>query len=93
MGWQELSVSTAPFSDIVSGTLGPGAAILIAVVALFATANTALMSMYASSRILYGMAGSSRLTARFARVHPGTANTVDCHSILRCPLDRSSVLR
>ncbi len=36
------------------------------------------------------MAGSSRLTARFARVHPA-ANTVDCHSILRCPLDRSPV--
>jgi APA family basic amino acid/polyamine antiporter len=71
LGWQELSVSKAPFSDIVSGTLGPDAAIVIAVVALFATANTALMSMYASSRVLYGMAGSSRLTARFARVHPG----------------------
>jgi len=71
LGWQEISVSKAPFSDIVSGTLGPDAAIVIAVVALFATANTALMSMYASSRVLYGMAGSSRLTARFARVHPG----------------------
>jgi APA family basic amino acid/polyamine antiporter len=72
MGWQQLSVSNAPFADIVSGALGPDAAILIAIIALFATANTALMSMYASSRILYGMAGSSRLTAGFAWVHPDT---------------------
>jgi APA family basic amino acid/polyamine antiporter len=71
MGWEQLSVSKAPFADIVSGTLGPDAAILIAIIALFATANTVLMSMYASSRILYGMAGSYRLTAGFARVHPG----------------------
>jgi APA family basic amino acid/polyamine antiporter len=71
MGWEQLSVSKAPFADIVSITLGPDAAILIAIIALFATANTVLMSMYASSRILYGMAGSYRLTAGFARVHPG----------------------
>jgi APA family basic amino acid/polyamine antiporter len=72
LGWQQLSVSKAPFVDIVLNTLGSGAAILIAIIALFATANTALLSMYASSRILYGMAGSSRLTSAFAWVHPGT---------------------
>jgi len=70
LGWQQLAVSKAPFADIVSGMLGPDAAILIAIIALFATANTALMSMYASSRVLYGMSGSSRLTAGFAWVHP-----------------------
>ena len=70
LGWQQLAVSNAPFVDIVSGTLGPDAAVIIAIVALFATANTALMAMYASSRILYGMAGSSFLTARLAWVHP-----------------------
>jgi len=70
MGWQQLAVSNAPFADVVAGTLGPDAAVIIAIIALFATANTALMSMYASSRILYGMAGSSSLTARLAWVHP-----------------------
>ncbi len=70
LGWQQLAVSNAPFADIVSGTLGPDAAVVIAVIALFATANTALMSMYASSRILYGMAGSSFLTAILSWVHP-----------------------
>ncbi len=70
-GWQQLAVSNAPFADIVSGTLGPDAAVIIAIVALFATANTALMSMYASSRILYGMAGVSSITAGLSWVHPG----------------------
>jgi APA family basic amino acid/polyamine antiporter len=70
LGWQQLSVSTAPLADVVSATLGPDAAIVISVIALFATANTVLMSMYASSRILYGMAGSSDVTARLAWIHP-----------------------
>jgi APA family basic amino acid/polyamine antiporter len=70
IGWQQLAVSNAPFADAVSASLGPNAAVIIAIVALFATANTALMSMYASSRILYGMAGSSDVTARLAWVHP-----------------------
>ncbi len=70
LGWQQLAVSNAPFTDIVSGTLGTDAAVVIAIVALFATANTALMSMYASSRILYGMAGASFLMAGLAWVHP-----------------------
>jgi len=70
LGWQQLAVSNAPFADVVYGTLGPDAAVIIAIIALFATANTALMSMYASSRILYGMAGSSFLTTGLAWVHP-----------------------
>jgi len=70
LGWQQLAVSNAPFADVVSSTLGPDAAVIIAIIALFATANTALMSMYASSRILYGMAGSSSLTTGLAWVHP-----------------------
>jgi APA family basic amino acid/polyamine antiporter len=70
LGWQQLAASPAPFSAVVATTVGPDAAVVIAIVALFATANTALMSMYASSRILYGMSGSSLLTAGLAWVHP-----------------------
>jgi basic amino acid/polyamine antiporter, APA family len=70
-GWQSLAVSGAPFAEIVSGALGPGGALLIIIIALFATANTVLMSLYASTRLLFGMAGSSPLTAALAWVHPG----------------------
>jgi len=70
-GWQQLAASGAPFADIVSGTLGPDGAVIIIIIALFATGNTVLMSLYASSRLLFGMAGSSSLTAGLAWVHPG----------------------
>ena len=72
MGWQQLAGSKAPFADLATGTLGPGSAVGLAIIALFATANTSLMSLYASSRILYGMSGSSPRAARLAWVHPRT---------------------
>ena len=37
LGWQQLAVSNAPFADVVSAILGPDAAIIIAIIALFAT--------------------------------------------------------
>lgn len=70
-GWQALAVSAAPFADIVSGTLGPDWAVIISIIALFATANTVLMSLYASTRLLFGMGKSSSLPAALAWVHPG----------------------
>ncbi|HOX35671.1 MAG TPA: APC family permease [Methanoregulaceae archaeon] len=82
LSWEQLAVSGAPFADIVAATLGPEWAALIAVIALFATANTVLMSMYASIRLLFGMAVSSSLSAGLAYVHPGRrtpiAATVAC---------------
>jgi len=69
--WQQLAASGAPFAAVVSGTLGPDWVVIIAIIALFATANTVLMSMYASSRLLYGMAGASPVSAGLAYVHPG----------------------
>lgn len=71
LDWQELAVSAAPFSDIVSTRFGTGAVIGISVIALFATGNTVLLSLYASSRILYGMAVSNALPRILAVVHPG----------------------
>ena len=70
-GWQSLAASDAPFAGIVSDALGSGGAALIIIIALFATANTVLLSLYASTRLLFGMAESSPLTAFLAWVHPG----------------------
>jgi amino acid transporter len=70
LNWQELSVSQAPFSDIISTQYGSGAVIAISIIALFATGNTVLLSLFASSRILYGMAGSLALPRLLAVVHP-----------------------
>lgn len=71
MAWQDLAVSGAPFAGIVSGALGPAGVVIIVIIALFATANTVLMSMYASGRLLYGMAASFPRSAGLAYVHPG----------------------
>jgi basic amino acid/polyamine antiporter, APA family len=69
VGWERLSLSDAPFSEVAFEALGGQASILLAVIALFATANTVLLMMYASSRITYGMAGSRSLPPILSTVH------------------------
>ncbi|WP_245618821.1 APC family permease [Methanogenium cariaci] len=54
----------------------PGGYLLFTVIALFATANTALLMMLASSRILYGMAQKQTLPAVIGYVHPGRRTPV-----------------
>lgn len=72
LGWQRLCQSNAPFAEIASAALGEGASSLISVVALFATGNTVLLMLLASSRIIYGMADAGALPGFLAAVHPVT---------------------
>jgi APA family basic amino acid/polyamine antiporter len=72
LGWQGLSQSAAPFAEIAHAALGQSASIAISVMALFATTNTVLLMILASSRIIYGMAESSSLPRVLAQVHPKT---------------------
>lgn len=69
MGWERLSTSDAPFADLAFFVFGSDAFILLTAIALFATANTVLMMMLGSSRIIYGMADSRTLPAMLASVH------------------------
>jgi APA family basic amino acid/polyamine antiporter len=69
MGWERLSTSDAPFADLAFLAFGNNAFILLTAIALFATANTVLMMMLGSSRIIYGMADSMTLPAILASVH------------------------
>jgi APA family basic amino acid/polyamine antiporter len=70
-GWELVAGSDAPFAAVVYAALGSDASAAISVIALFATANTALMFLLASSRITYGMAGSGILPGILAAVHTG----------------------
>ncbi len=70
MGWEGLSSSNAPFADLALSELGNKALVVLSVIALFATANTVLMMLLASSRITYGMADSFSLPAVLATLHP-----------------------
>ncbi len=69
IGWEKLSASDAPFADVAFKALGSDAFIVLSVIALFATSNTVLMMLLASSRITYGMAGSFSLPGVLAQVH------------------------
>ncbi len=70
LGWEALGRSEAPFADLAFSVFGSNASIILTMIALFATANTVLMMMLGSSRIIYGMAGYSILPGILATVHP-----------------------
>jgi APA family basic amino acid/polyamine antiporter len=81
VGFMSLASSPAPFAEIASTYLGSGGSTLFTIIALFATANTVLLMLIASSRLVYGMAKSGSLPGRFATVHrtrrtPGIAIAV-----------------
>jgi len=69
VSWETLAASEAPFSEVAAEALGADAFVVISAIALFATANTVLLMLLASSRITYGMAESSSMPAIFAKVH------------------------
>lgn len=66
----ELAESDQPLSLIMGKLLGSFAPELIAVIALFATANTVLITLIVCARMMYGMARSNSLPAPLARIHP-----------------------
>ncbi|NYT01359.1 MAG: amino acid permease [Methanosarcinales archaeon] len=72
LGWQGLGQSPAPFADIARAAFGEQAFQVMGIIALFATSNTVLLMLLASSRITYGMASSGSLPHSLARVHPRT---------------------
>ena len=66
VGATVLAQSEAPLTDVVARGLGSNAVIL-SIIALFATGNTVLIFLIAASRILYGMASSSSLPKTFSK--------------------------
>ncbi|CAG0970722.1 putative amino acid permease YhdG [Methanosarcinales archaeon] len=69
VGWENLSRSDAPLADIAFSAFGSNAFIMLTIIALFSTANTVLLMMLGSSRIMYGMANSFHLPSILSRVH------------------------
>lgn len=56
VNWQELGESCCPLAFAASKSLGQNAFLTMSVIALFATANTVLVLLIVSSRMVYGMA-------------------------------------
>ncbi len=70
LDWHSLGRSSAPLADVASQALGPNAFALLSVIALFATANTVLLMLLATSRIMYGIGKSFSPGNLLARIHP-----------------------
>jgi APA family basic amino acid/polyamine antiporter len=70
LGWEELSSSPAPLAEVVRQATGARVGAVVALMALFATANTVLFLLLTSSRVMYGMGNSGSLPKPVAAVHP-----------------------
>ncbi|GAG30243.1 unnamed protein product, partial [marine sediment metagenome] len=68
--YEDLATSPAPLSDVASKMLGPIGGILMSFIALFATANTVLIMMIVTSRMMYGMARDKALPEGLSKVSP-----------------------
>ncbi|MFH1064725.1 MAG: APC family permease [Candidatus Woesearchaeota archaeon] len=66
--WDQLADSTAPLSDVMTVLIGSKAGMLMAVMALAATASTVLGLMIGSSRMIYGLAEENSMPKIFLKV-------------------------
>ena len=69
IGWQALGASSAPLASVAYSVLGKNAFFLLAIIALFATSNTVLLFLAATSRLIYGMANEKSIPQIFSAVH------------------------
>lgn len=72
LDWRSLGESSAPLADVASQAFGENAFIILSIFALFATTNTVMLMLLATSRIIYGIGRSFSPQNLFARVHPKT---------------------
>ncbi len=68
LNWQELGASSAPLAHAAEGAF-PNSKLIISVIALFATFNTALFLLVAGSRLVYGISSMGALPRIFQTVH------------------------
>jgi APA family basic amino acid/polyamine antiporter len=70
LGADALAASDAPLAEVAREVLGDRASDLVAIIALFSTANTMLLLLVAASRMIYGMARSEALPRFLGWVYP-----------------------
>jgi len=67
--YEDIASSSAPLNSVVSAVLGP-TGIIMSFIALFATANTVMIMMIVTSRMMYGMARDKALPEGLSKVSP-----------------------
>jgi APA family basic amino acid/polyamine antiporter len=68
--YNDIANSDAPLTYVVTTILGPIGGIIMAFIALFATANTVLIMLIVTSRMIYGMARDKALPKSLANISP-----------------------
>ncbi len=66
----DIADSDAPLNEVAAEVLGPGGGIVMSFIALFATANTVLIMLIVTSRMMYGMARDKALPKGLSRISP-----------------------
>ena len=61
---------SAPLSDVATTILGPIGGVIMSLIALFATANTVLIMLIVTSRMMYGMARDKALPEGVGKISP-----------------------
>ncbi|MDP6704279.1 MAG: amino acid permease [archaeon] len=69
VGWESLGTSSSPLADVAAIGFGPSAFTVLAVIALFSTANTVLIMLLSASRLSYGMSEDGSFPKVFSKVH------------------------
>ena len=69
--YRTLAAADQPLSLVLQMLIGGVAPSVMAIIALFATANTVLIILIVGARMLYGMAKDGNLPAFLARIHQG----------------------
>ncbi len=65
---QLISGSNSPIADVAASIFGEPAFIVLAIIALFSTSNTILLTLVTTSRMIYGMSQRKSLPKIFCRI-------------------------
>ncbi|MBU3905376.1 MAG: APC family permease [Nanoarchaeota archaeon] len=66
--WSELAVSASPLTQVAEVTMGSTGALLMSIMALFATGSTVFVLFFAYSRMIFGMAEKGSLPLIFMKI-------------------------
>lgn len=72
VSWEVLGRSAAPLSEVARAGMGESAFLALSAIALFATANTVLIILISTSRLVYGVSKAeyNSFPTVFSRIHP-----------------------
>ncbi|MFX1327819.1 MAG: APC family permease [Promethearchaeota archaeon] len=68
--YSTIAASNAPLKQVAEKILGSAGGIILSLIALFATANTVLIMLIVTSRMMYGMARDKALPDRLSKISP-----------------------